>query len=267
VAAGLAAAAGVRHWLLTRAGQDPAAAEGRHLARGRQLYNEHCATCHGERGDGNGPNAGSLSPRPRNFRADKFRLVTTVNRVPSDEDLLRVILRGIPGSAMPPLVPLGAADAGALVAYVRRLTRDGVEERLRAAEGADGEPLDPADVARQTEPGEAAAVPDDWPLPEPASLARGADLFRRNCASCHGATGRGDGAQALVDDGGLPTRARDFTRGVLKGGPDRRQLACRILLGMPGTPMPAQAALRRAEVGDLVNYVLSLSDPDGGGTP
>ncbi len=47
----------------------PATAE--HLERGRRLY-EHdarpdCLRCHGANGDGNGPAAADLEPRPRNF--------------------------------------------------------------------------------------------------------------------------------------------------------------------------------------------------------
>jgi hypothetical protein len=60
----------------------------------------------------------------------------------------------------------------------------------------------------------------------------------------------------------MPIRPRDFTRGIFKGGREPEQLFARITLGAPGTPMPSSvAALRPAEVGDLVNFVLSLSDP------
>lgn len=37
-------------------------------ARGRELFVEHCAICHGEHADGRGPRRGSLSPPPANFR-------------------------------------------------------------------------------------------------------------------------------------------------------------------------------------------------------
>ena len=90
----------------------------------------YCAACHGENGDGNGPAARFLYPKPRNFREGQFRLVTTTNRVPSDEDLMRVLERGMPGSAMFPLGHLAEADRKALVAHVRRLIREGLEDRL-----------------------------------------------------------------------------------------------------------------------------------------
>src|SRR5262249_36203918 len=52
---------------------------------GKQLYDAHCAACHGDKGDGQGPAARFLYPRPRDFTENRFRLVTTVNGVPSDD--------------------------------------------------------------------------------------------------------------------------------------------------------------------------------------
>lgn len=37
------------------------------LQRGARLYQANCATCHGEEGDGGGPRAYFINPRPRNF--------------------------------------------------------------------------------------------------------------------------------------------------------------------------------------------------------
>src|SRR5262249_35612531 len=70
----------------------------------------------------------------------------------------------------------------------------------------------------------------------------------------------GDGVQEQRDESGVPTRPRDFTRGIFKGGRERDQLYARILLGVPGTPMPASANFKPEEVGDLINYIQSLSD-------
>ena len=69
---------------------------------GPARYRQHCAACHGDQGDGNGLAARFLYPKPRNFRDGRFRLVTTSNSVPSDDDLDRVLTRGLPGSAMFP---------------------------------------------------------------------------------------------------------------------------------------------------------------------
>jgi hypothetical protein len=93
-------------------------------------------------------------------------------------------------------------------------------------------------------------------------VARGKETYVKLCATCHGATGKGDGAQNQTDDNGLPTRPRDFTRGIFKGGRDPRQLYTRIRLGLPGSPMPALDPQTPAgEIMDLVHFVLSFSDP------
>jgi mono/diheme cytochrome c family protein len=36
-------------------------------ARGRKFYNDNCATCHGVKGDAQGPRAYFIRPKPRNF--------------------------------------------------------------------------------------------------------------------------------------------------------------------------------------------------------
>ncbi len=41
--------------------------------RGGAFYNANCATCHGLRGDGAGPRAYFINPKPRNFVADESR--------------------------------------------------------------------------------------------------------------------------------------------------------------------------------------------------
>src|SRR5690242_19051138 len=53
------------------------------VARGQQLYQKYCVICHGATGEGNGPAAMMLDPRPRNFRLGKFRLITSGNGIAS----------------------------------------------------------------------------------------------------------------------------------------------------------------------------------------
>jgi putative heme-binding domain-containing protein len=76
------------------------------IEAGRDLYLANCTGCHGPEGNGI---AGV------DFSQGKFR------RGQSDEDLLRIIMRGIPGTAMP---PSGLADnrVSTIVAYLRSMT-------------------------------------------------------------------------------------------------------------------------------------------------
>src|SRR5688572_20243647 len=71
------------------------------LARGTQLYVKQCAACHGAQGLGDGPAAYLLYPKPRDFSQGTFRLTSTKSGLPTDDDLLQTLKRGMPGSAMP----------------------------------------------------------------------------------------------------------------------------------------------------------------------
>jgi mono/diheme cytochrome c family protein/uncharacterized membrane protein len=62
------------------------------LAHGRQLYEEHCVTCHGETGTGNGPAAPSLLPPPSDL--------TLHVRWHAREQLDWFIANGVQGTAM-----------------------------------------------------------------------------------------------------------------------------------------------------------------------
>ena len=94
------------------AGADPAVAqdhpveyERADIERGAQLYDEFCSACHGDGGD---------AVAGVNLMSGQFRVATT------DQNLRRIMTRGIPGTGMPP----GAysdADQIALVAYVRNM--------------------------------------------------------------------------------------------------------------------------------------------------
>ena len=43
------------------------------MAKGEKLYMANCATCHGSKGDGKGPRAYFINPKPRNFTDKNFR--------------------------------------------------------------------------------------------------------------------------------------------------------------------------------------------------
>jgi mono/diheme cytochrome c family protein len=216
------------------------------LARGRALYDRQCAACHGAGGRGDGEAAYLLFPRPRDFVRGAFRLVSTWERVPTDEDLYRTISRGMPGSAMPSWSHLPEADRWALVHYVKAFA---ATPPTTAPETDRGEGQSGTGVIR---------VPPGPPFtPEARRLAL--ERFADACASCHGAAGKGDGAEEQRDEAGYPTRPRDLTVGVFKGDPDPAQLYRRIVAGMPGSPMPMSDWAHGADAWHLVNLLRSWS--------
>ncbi|MGH7894390.1 MAG: c-type cytochrome, partial [Candidatus Binatia bacterium] len=174
---------------------------------GKALYLQECSSCHGERGDGTGPAAEFVDPRPRDFTKRLFKLRTTpTGQPPATDDVLRTIERGIPGTAMPSFAFLPPEDRRKIAAYV----------------------LERADLLEEPEP---TPIPDPGSPPPatPETIATGKQLYAdAGCGSCHGPAGKGDGTQEMKDSEGRPIRARDFTTGAFRGGGDRVDLYYRF---------------------------------------
>ena len=69
---------------------------------GKTLYLKNCSQCHGDKGDGEGYATPHLYPRPRNFTSGKFKVRTTPNgALPTHQDLVNIIRRGMPYTSMP----------------------------------------------------------------------------------------------------------------------------------------------------------------------
>ena len=217
------------------------------LELGRATYQKQCSACHGAEGRGDGEAAYLLYPKPRDFTAGRYRLVSTWERVPTDQDLFSTISRGMPGSAMPSWGHLPEATRWALVHTVKSMATQPwsvAEPRPPDSEGGGG-----AGVIQ---------VPPEPPYDAAAKL-RVQELYAEACASCHGASGRGDGVESQVDEEGYATRPRDLTAGVFKGGPDPEMLYRRIIAGMPGTPMPMSDWSYGEDAWHLTHYIRSLS--------
>ncbi len=239
---------------------------------GARLYFQNCARCHGELGDGNG--LVLLDPKARHFGFEKFKLGTTSNPyAPSDDDLLHTLRRGIPGSAMPAFDQLPEADLRAIIGHVRVLTWKGAYDRVKAKMVKDEGDYDPVEVAEkadeQTRPGKPLEIPVLPRAATPEALGHGRAVYLQNCRPCHGEQGRGDGEQVknenFKNENGTRAFPRDLTQGLYKGGGEPEQLYARIVLGIPGTPMPATNTLPAKDVADLIAYVRSLphQPPDG----
>lgn len=240
--------------------QDPThAADASPPVAGRNVYDQHCAACHGATGDGKGPAAVWLYPRPRDFSAGQFKIKSTPGlALPTDEDLIQSVTRGLPGSSMPSFSYLTETERRDVVQYVKHLTAytDQVGRLVNRFEEA---------VANGT-----LAPPVEVPA-EPAAgvqeLTLGRDTFKKmQCALCHGETGAGDGPQVptLKDASGLAVRPRDFNTGLFRGGHTGRDLYLRINNGLPGTPMVPYGddLLKPEERWALVHYVQSLRRTD-----
>ena len=72
------------------------------VERGKLVYTEKCVFCHAEDGSGKGVSALYSSPRPRNFIKGQYKFRTTpFGKIPTDDDLYQMLIRGMPGTTMP----------------------------------------------------------------------------------------------------------------------------------------------------------------------
>lgn len=234
--------------------------------RGEVLYQKQCSVCHGPHGRGDGQAEYLLYPKPRDFAGDKFRLISTTSQQATDEDLFKVIERGMAGSSMPPWKHLSETDRWALVYYVRYLSE--VDDYIQAGDitvdmvekGLPWEWLDKI-VNKNIDLNQTITIPEE-PKTTREGLNRGRELFVASCAGCHGAEGRGDGQQNMVDGKGLPTRPRDLTAGVFKADSSSEELYFRMVAGIPGSPMPSYTGVfTQEQIWDLIHFVQSLVPP------
>jgi cytochrome c oxidase cbb3-type subunit 3 len=219
---------------------------------GEQLYMENCVECHGPDGD--------VVPDV-NLMRGRFR------RAPTDPELVGIVLRGIPNTAMPPS-NFSEAQAAAIVQYLRG-------KALRAAATA-------------------------------GNAANGRAIFtgKGNCTSCHRVNGSGsrlgpdlsdigrlrhstDIERAIVEPDSLIVPSNRFIRLVTRDGAtitgrmlnqdaftvqlldSKEQLRSLMRADLKEftfidkSPMPSYSGkLSPAEITDLVSYLVSLQ---GGG--
>ncbi len=87
------------------------------VVHGSEVYQTYCIGCHGPNQDGNGVNASSLNPKPRNLRDAPFMQGMSYQRITTS------LHKGVPGTAMPRWEnTLTEAEIGNVIAYVFSLT-------------------------------------------------------------------------------------------------------------------------------------------------
>jgi nitrate reductase gamma subunit len=189
---------------------------------GYPLYISQCARCHGEDGygDGVGMDSPTFDALPRNLVSNEtqnatYHFVSTDNGIASDDDLFRVIAEGLEGSGMPAFPDLTVAQIVSLVDVLNDFRAEGPQ------------------------PGKSITVPEA-PEVTQASVSRGAELYATNCASCHGATGAGDGDQVSYSwretspEVYQIINAANLANGELKLGSSPEDIFMRITAGIPG---------------------------------
>ena len=153
--------------------------------------------------------------------------------VASDDYLARTIRTGRPGRVMPAFPGLSDAEIGAIVAHVRGF----------------------ADVA----------APSYGQAPLKGDAARGAKLFARHCAACHGDRGQGGKGTGVTFSRprGAPVMAPSLANPGFQAAVSDAMLKATLLRGRHGTPMPSirELGLDPARADDLVAFIRTLRVP------
>jgi len=229
--------------LANRMGEKPPPTA-RVIAEGRHQYQMRCARCHGQKGDGNGPVADFLDPRPRDFTLGMFKFRSTpTGALPTDNDLFRTITRGIPGTSMPSWEGLPEGLRWALVYYIKNFAEDFADPELAAEK-----------LIIKLPPKIPSSV---------ESIARGKVLYEKNkCWECHGSELRGDGRTNLKNDWGHPTRVPNLRYSWnFKGGLNPEDLIYRFIAGLNGTAMPSyEDSIKGDDRWHLANYLVSMAE-------
>jgi mono/diheme cytochrome c family protein len=276
------------------------AVDAAHLAYGATVYNARCSGCHGATGDGAGPAAAYLQPKPRDYRRGIFKFTSTPYGLkPVRQDLVRTIRRGAKGTSMPAFPWMSDEDLDAVIDYVIYLSHRGEIESyvtVMADEYMEDEDVPFSEFADALE-----ATRDKWdsaasrvivpvsaapPYSEETVLAGRKLFLSQGCSKCHGIDGKGQtqwlSAEFLAKQESLPEEQRvkinydawdepapaaDLTARMLHGGRRPIDIYRRIYTGINGTPMPAFGGLfdqQPEQYWQLVHYVRHVIE---GGDP
>jgi len=216
---------------------------------GRQVYEDHCISCHGDLGDAKSSAAENLLTQPRNFVLGLYKFKSTMgNSLPTDQDLINSISNGLPGSSMPSFKLLTDEDKSAVVSYLKSLSpRFGKEK-----------------------PGKTYAAPE---IPgfvgTKESVDQGAKLFAKRCEMCHGTKESRPDVKFTIKWAGDTkcgdlVRPADFTAGVIKRGTRVEDIFMSVTVGVENTPMIAFGKmLSDDDRWNLVSYILDFMGKGG----
>ena len=248
---------------------------------GEAIYVQNCSVCHGDKGNTAFWAKNGLNPPPRDFTGDEARAILTRKR------MITSVTHGRPGTGMMPFNKrLSASDIEAVVSFIRykfmgispehdtgqvanqqkqalqeAQPSKAAPEMTAAASPAMGipgidAPLGTPQQSAEPAMGQGHAIEVDMAAPMPNGLKGdphwGRDFYMKNCFTCHGVKGDGNGPRAYFN---IP-RPRNFTSEASRTVLNRTRIFNSVTNGRVGTVMPAWGkVLTEQQVANVAEFV------------
>jgi mono/diheme cytochrome c family protein len=254
------------------------------VSLGEKIYTKHCSVCHGDQGNSAYWAQNGLNPPPRDFTSPGAQSDLTRER------MIQSVTSGRPGTGMMPFsTRLSVEEITAVVGFIRfKFMGLNPDKDTGATPMAQ---ISPAKTNVTTNVKGTGKLPVPLPAPKQASTPQsipglgmpgamsssktgghvidvdmteampnklkadiqwGREFYMKNCFTCHGVKGEGDGPRAYFNR----PRPRDFTSEASRQILNRPRLFDSITKGRVGTVMPAWGkVLTEQEIANLTEFV------------
>jgi mono/diheme cytochrome c family protein len=248
------------------------------VSLGEKIYTKNCSVCHGDDGNSAYWAKSGLNPPPRDFTSPEAQSDLTRER------MIHSVTSGRPGTGMMPFnTRLSAEEITAVVGFIRfkfmGLNPDKDTGSAPMAQISPAQTKAKPHVAKPAKPSAPTPVTDPAAgLGMPGTMSQGMtgghvinvdmneampnklkgdsqwghDFYMKNCFTCHGVKGEGNGPRAYFNR----PRPRDFTSENSRQILNRPRLFDSITKGRVGTVMPAWSkVLTEQEIANLTEFV------------
>jgi len=228
--------------------------------QGKALFEANCASCHGSKGYGDGPQAATINPKPRNYHTEKLKFGDDV------VSIYNTLLKGSPGTSMPSFALKPPEELFAMAHYVRTLipdptaTTEEILARLPStpttgSAAVEAGPRIPIELAMQRV---AVSLPEAEAATSISTHLPGAAIYVQRCAVCHGDRGQGLPQRVLSVAPYRYQTTHALTDADRPWVRDRNRFREIVVKGLPGRLMPGNGTLTSRQLDDLYDYTLSF---------